>query len=169
MKKKKQKHTRTQRKFEAEVVETKDFSAKVVHDEKGRNMLQINAPVWYRHQLQKFKTGETVTLYVSSRRPKRTQSQNNYLWGVYYPLIAKETGERNLDRLHELFKGMFLTSGIVDVLGHQVRIKKSSASLSISEFCEFVSAIENETGIQAPPTENWELSPFNNTNSDTMK
>lgn len=155
MKKKKQKHTRTQRKFEAEVVETKDFSAKVVHDEKGRNMLQINAPVWYRHQLQKFKTGETVTLYVSSRRPKRTIQQNRYYWGVYLPLIARETGEQDLDALHRLFSGKFLSEGIKEVLGEKVRITKSTTSLSKNDFSEYITAIEVETGIEAPPTKNY--------------
>lgn len=155
MKKKKQKHTRTQRKFEAEVVETKDFSAKVVHDEKGRNMLQINAPVWYRHQLQKFKTGETVTLYVSSRRPKRTIQQNRYYWGVYLPLIARETGEQDLDALHKLFSGKFLSEGIKEVLGEKVRITKSTTSLSKNDFSEYITAIEVETGVEAPPTKNY--------------
>lgn len=155
MKKKKQKHTRTQRKFEAEVVETKDFSAKVVHDEKGRNMLQINTPVWYRHQLQKFKTGETVTLYVSSRRPKRTIQQNRYYWGVYLPLIARETGEQDLDALHKLFSGKFLSEGIKEVLGEKVRITKSTTSLSKNDFSEYITAIEVETGVEAPPTKNY--------------
>lgn len=152
---KKQKHTRTKREFAPEVVETKDFSAKVVLDGEGKNMLRINAPVWYRHQLSKFRTGETVTLFVSSRRPKRTMQQNRYYFGVYLPLIAKETGEHDIDALHKLFAGMFLSEGIKEVLGKQVRMTKSTTTLSKADFSEYIMNIEAETGIEAPPTANY--------------
>lgn len=152
---KKQKHTRTKREFAPEVVETKDFSAKVVLDGEGKNMLKINSPVWYRHQLSKFRTGETVTLYVSSRRPKRTIQQNRYYWGVYLPLIAKETGEHDLEALHKLFSGKFLSEGIKEVLGQKMRITKSTTSLSKADFSEYIMNIEAETGIEAPPTANY--------------
>lgn len=156
VKNKKQKHTRTKRDPNAiEVVETKDFGAKVVLDNEGKQTLKINSPIWYRHQLQKFKLGETVTLYVSSRRPKRSIQQNRYYWGAYLPLIAKETGETDLDALHKLFAGKFLSEGIKTVLGHQVRMVRSSATLSKAEFSEFIMSIEAETGIEAPPTENY--------------
>jgi hypothetical protein len=85
-------------------------------------------------------------------------AQNNYLWGVYYPLIAQETGESNIDRLHELFKGLFLTEGVVEVLGKKVRMKKSTTELGRGEFSQFILDIETETGIMAPPTENYGLS-----------
>ena len=146
-------HTRTKKQY-PEVVETKDFAALVI-SEAGKNKLQIKSPVWYQHQLNKFKEGENVTLYVSSRKPKRTVYQNNFYWGVYLPLIAKETGEHNIERLHKLFSGKFLTLEIVEVLGEKVRIVKSTAKLSKLEFGEYIMNIEAETGIQAPSTEGW--------------
>lgn len=153
---KKQKHTRTHREFPDMVVDTKDFAGKiVVNKETGRHELKINSPVWYAHQLQKFRKGDRVTMYISSRRPKRTQQQNRYLWGAYYPLIAKETGEQDLDRLHALFTGKFLTTEIANVLGQQVRLKRSTAELSKAEFSEYIMAIEGETGIASPPTQNY--------------
>jgi len=152
---KKQKHTRTQREFASEVVETKDFNAKVVLDNEGKQMLKILAPVWYRHQLQKFRLGETVSLYVSSRRPKRSLQQNRYYWGVYLPLVAQQTGEPDLERLHKLFSGKFLTESIVEVLGEKVRMVKSTASLSKNDFSEYIMAIEADTGVEAPPTANY--------------
>lgn len=156
MTEKKQKHKRTKRDPNAiEVVETKDFGAKVVLDNEGKQTLKINSPVWYRHQIQKFKLGETVTLYVSSRRPKRSMQQNRYYWGAYLPAIAKETGEGDLDALHKLFTGKFLSEGIKVVLGSQVRMVKSTATLSKAEFSEYIMSIEAETGIEAPPTENY--------------
>jgi hypothetical protein len=154
-KKAKQKHTRTKREFAPDIVDTKDFKAKIVLDDEGKNMLRISSPVWYRHQLSKFRTGETVTLYVSSRRPKRTLQQNAYYWGVYLPIIAKETGEHDIEALHKLFSGKFLSSGIKEVLGEKVRITKSTSTLSKNDFSEYIMNIEAETGIEAPPTENY--------------
>lgn len=152
--KNKQKHKRTQREFAPEVVETKDFSALIVKDKDGKNKLQIKAPVWYQHQINKFKVGETVSVYVSSRRPKRTVQQNRYYW-FYLGEIAKETGEMNTDRLHRLFTGKFLTEEIVEVLGEKVRMVKSTTTLSKYEFSEYIEKIAGETGIEAPPTENY--------------
>ena len=130
------------------------------------NSLKIVSPVFYHHQLNKFKPGTKVTLEVHTRKAKRTDQQNRYLWGAYYPIIAQETGERNLDRLHELFKSLFLTTGIVEVLGRKVRMKKSTTNMSVSEFCEFISSIETETGIEPPPVENWDLAPLREPRDD---
>lgn len=126
----------------------------------GSASLIVTSKRWYAHNLNKFKDDEQVTLEIHNRKPKRTDQQNRYMWGVYYPLIAKETGETSIDRLHELFKGMFLTEGVVTVLGKPVRMKKSTTDLGVGEFCEYIMAIEAETGIAAPPTENYELAPL---------
>ena len=138
------------------LTETKDFSAEI-EEVDGKKKLRISSPDWYQTQINKFKTGEKVSIYISSRKPKRSEAQNRYYWGVYLPLIANETGERDLDRLHILFKGKFLTTGIVYVLGEKVRITKSTASLSKNDFSEYIMAIEAETGVQAPPTVDYGL------------
>lgn len=147
-------NTRTKRKWQPIITETKDFAGKIINQD-GHNVLKINSPVWYQHQLSKFNDNEEVSLYISSRRPKRTVAQNNYYWGVYLPLIAKETGEHNLERLHKLFSGKHLTKGIVKVLGETVRMVKSTTTLSKPEFAEYIMDIEADTEIQAPPTENY--------------
>lgn len=149
--------TRTQREFEpVNIIETKDFSAIVVQDPRtGNNSLKMTAPVWYQHQLNKLRPKEKVSLYVSSRRPKRTMAQNRYYWGVYLPLIAAETGEHDLERLHRYFAGKFLTSEIVEVFGQKVRMVKSTTELSKSDFSEYIMNIEADTGVAAPPTENY--------------
>lgn len=153
----KKKHTRTKREFEsATITETKDFAGTIIRDKRtGRLDLKINAPVWYAHQLQKFREGEKVSLYISSRRPKRSEQQNRYYWGVVLPTIAHETGERDLDRLHRLFSGKFLTTGIEDVLGQKVRMVRSTTTLSKAEFFEYILSIEGDTGITMPPPTNY--------------
>lgn len=112
---------------------------------------------WFQHQLNKFKVGEVVTLEIHNRKAKRTEAQNRYYFGVFLPLIAKETGEHNIDRLHALFSGKFLTEAVVEVLGQKTRLKKSTTELGVGEFCEYIMNIEAETGIEAPPTESYDL------------
>ncbi len=139
-----------------EVTYTQSFAARITKD--GIiSKLAVKSPRFYQHQLNKFRDGEEVTLVIHNQKPKRTEQQNRYYWGVYLPLISEKTGEQNIDRLHELFKGMFLTEGVVEVLGKKVRMKRSTTELSIAEFCDYILKIEAETGVEAPPTENYGL------------
>lgn len=138
------------------VTYTQLFAAVIRKGPQG-NKLVVKSPRWYQYQLDKFKDGEAVSLVVHNRKLKRTEQQNRYYWGVYLPKIAEETGEADLGRLHELFKGKFLTESIVEVLNEKVRIKKSSAMLSKSEFSQYIMDIEAFTGIESPPTENYGL------------
>lgn len=142
------------------VTRSDPFAAIIVKGPEGRNRLEIVSKSYYQYQINKFKEGTRVTLEIHTRKPKRTDQQNRYYWGVYLPIIAEETGERDLDAMHELFKGKFLSSGIVSILGEKVRKKKSTTELGIGEFCEYILEIEEFTGIQAPPTENWDLMPL---------
>lgn len=132
------------------------------------NTLKILSPVFYHHQLNKFKPGTKVTLEVHNRKTKRTDQQNRYYWGVYLPLIAKETGNHNLDALHTLFGSLFLTEKVVEVLGRKVRIKKSTTTLGVGEFCDYIMNIEAETGVEAPPTENYNLAPLRQISTDEL-
>ena len=136
------------------ITDTKSFNAKIVK-EGGKNRLKIMSETWYQTQLNKLKEGEVVSIYISSKRPKRSDQQNRYYWGVYLPYIAQETGETDLERLHNLFKGKFLTKGIYKVLGEAVRVTKSTTDLSKNDFSEYIMSIEADTGIQAPLTEEW--------------
>ncbi len=143
------------------------FSAVIV-DGGGpwKNKLQIVSREFYQHQINKFKVGTKVTIEIHTRKAKRSDQQNRYYWGVYLPLIAKETGNHNLDALHTLFSSLFLTEKVVEVMGRKVRIKKSTTALSVSEFIEYIMNIEAETGVEAPPTENYGLSPIRESNAD---
>lgn len=136
----------------ATTTKTQNFGATIqVKDDK--NILAINSPQYYQHQLNKFKENDRVSVYITNEHPKRTVAQNRYYWGVYLPLIAKETGEQDLDRLHTLFKGKFLTTEIAEVLGEKVRITKSTTDLSTTEFSEYIMSIEGLTTVAAPPTD----------------
>ena len=149
-----------QAKDSTSITRSQPFAAIIRAGEDGKKALVVESKLWYQHQLNKFPDGTKVTLEVHTRKAKRTEQQNRYYWGVYLPLIARETGEGDLDALHELFKGKFLAEGIVEVLGQKVRKKKSTTELGVGEFCEFIMNIEAETGVAAPPTENYNLAPL---------
>lgn len=144
------------------ITRTQPFSAHIRFID-GKNRLQVDSQTWYQHNLNKFKDGDQVTLELHTRKPKRSDQQNRYYWGIYLPLIAAETGENDLEALHELFKGKFMSDGIVEILGNKVRKKRSTTDLGVGEFCEYIMNIEALTEVAAPPTENYDLAPLRDT------
>jgi hypothetical protein len=137
----------------------KEFDAIVIHEGQNSKLRIVNEE-WYQSELSKFKHEERVKFKIEKEEKKRTKKQNRYYWGVYLPKIIEETGEPDKDRLHELFKGKFLTIGIFEVLGEKVRIKKSTTELSSEEFSKYIRNIESLTGVVAQPTQNWNLPPL---------
>jgi hypothetical protein len=139
---------------ETSVTETRDFAGTIVEEKDGTRSLKIRSEAWYRENLRRFKVGEHVTLYISNKKPRRSEQQNRYYWN-YLTEICKETGEESPERLHNLFKGLFLTTSIDQVFGHKVRTTRSTTSLSTQEFNEYITQIERETGILPPPPGNF--------------
>jgi len=131
--------------------------AGVIEKVDGKKKLTLKSPRWYHFQISKFKEGQEVTLVIHTRKPQRSEQQNRYYWGVYLPMVSEHTGEPDLDKLHELFKGKFLTKGVFEVLGEKVRLKKSTTELGVGDFCSYILDIETLTGVKAPPTENFGL------------
>ena len=140
----------------------KDYSyttisfAGVIKESLGKRYWEATHPLYMHTELSKFRLGEEVSCVYTSKKPMRTESQNRFYWGVYLPLISKETGNE-IDSLHILFKGMFLQKAIVKVLGHNVRKVKSTTELTAGQFSEYIQRIEELTGVLAPPTENFVL------------
>lgn len=140
---------------------TEQFAGEIVREKlSSNNRLKINSTAFYQHQLNKMKPGDQVSIYITNKKPKRTEQQNRYYWGVYLPLLAQETGEPDVDRLHTLFKGKFLTTSIDDVLGEKVRMTKSTTDLSVGEFNDYIVSIHALTNVEPPPTQNYNLAPL---------
>lgn len=99
---------------------------------------------------------QEVRIEISTKKEKRSAQQNKYYWGVYLPLIADEKGymPHEIEDLHALFKGKFLSNGIKKILGENVRSIKSSTELSKVEFCDFLVNISNLTEVELPDTTN---------------
>ena len=144
-------HTYTTRNFGGVIIQSKTT---------GKKQVKLHSEKFYQHEINKFNVNDEVTINITNKKPKRTEQQNRYYWGVYLPLIAKETGESKIERLHNLFKGEFLTIKIVKVLGKPVREIKSTTDLSVNDFTEYIMKIEAMTEIAAPPTENYGLAPL---------
>lgn len=149
-----------------DVTYSQSFSANIKNI--GGYELIMKSPLYFQDQLRKFKNGEEVSLVIHNKKLKRTEQQNRYYWGVYLPLISQETRERDLNRLHELFKGKFLTEKIVEVLGEKVRLKKSTTKLSTLDFCEYILNIQDLTGVVPPSTESFGLESLKKESIDTF-
>ena len=99
--------------------------------------------------IEQFPDGK-YTLDIEPEKKSRTSQQNNYYW-FYLGLISEDTGYTT-DELHTLFKGMFLSKEIKEVMGKPVRLTKSTTDLSVGEFCDYLASIALETEIQLPDT-----------------
>lgn len=96
------------------------------------------------------KTGDEGSMRLELRRPKRTALQNAFYW-LYLDLVSLSSGH-TVKELHNWAKGAFLTTGITEVFGHKVRSVKSTTDLNRSEFVEYLSRIEEATGVPIPDT-----------------
>jgi hypothetical protein len=133
------------------------FAAVIGKRPNGQKSLVMTSPDWYQNQLNAMRVGERVTLVITNQVPKRTDQQNKYYFGAFLPLISKETGQ-DIDSLHSLFRSKFL-SRLEDVTvngtTYSVRVGGSTAKLSKSAFSEYITHIEELTGISAPPTDGY--------------
>ena len=122
----------------------------------NKKRIAHNSERYLQHFLNtKTKVGEKVSITITTQQLKRTLRQNRYYWANINH-ISEQTGN-DADDLHNLFKGMFLGSGIVSVMGHKVRRTKSTTELSVTDFGEYIDKIAEFTEIEPLPVENWEL------------
>lgn len=145
-----------------------NFGGIIIWDsEKSRKTVKMNNPMYFQNEVNKFHVGDPVTMYLTNRKPKRSIQQNSYLWGVYYPEIMQETGETDINYLHEHFKQKFLKKGTKLVFGHEVSIYGSTTELTVGEFSDYVANIYAETHVMPPPTDNFINAPLISENEKT--
>jgi len=97
--------------------------------------------------------GKDVRVQIGPYQNKRTTRQNSYLWGVVYAEIAADTGYSTED-IHEAMKAKFLPRNFVDIGNEEIRVPKSTTTLSTDEFGKYVDqivAFAGELGIAIPP------------------
>lgn len=79
--------------------------------------------------------GREVLVSVQRKVKKRSNPQNDYLFGVVYKLIADHIGETT-DTVHDLMKVRF-NSFVKIVDGRKIRIPRSTAKLTTAQFQEY--------------------------------
>ncbi len=139
---------------------SRPFAGKIVLDGKTKKKrIELSAPLYYSHEVGKFKVGDPVTIVITNRKEKRTEQQNRYWWGAYLPaIIAEGKGAGNALDTHEDFARKFLTvKEWKNDRGQICYTRRSTTELSVGQFCQFVADVYEETGVMPPPTESYGL------------
>jgi len=111
--------------------------------------VKLNGPQYLDHFLKTHtKEGDDILMVITSKRPKRSQSQNNFFF-VYLDLISLSCGH-SVEELHKWVNGYILGKGITEIFGTKVRMVGSTSGLNTSEFCEMMNRIFEETDIPIP-------------------
>jgi len=95
-----------------------------------------------------------VEVIIRKWKPRRTDQQNRYLWGVVYGIISQETGN-DVNDLHLYFLGEFFGWEDYEVMGMTRKRPRETSSKQIkarfSEYLEFVISKAASLGIVIPP------------------
>lgn len=81
-----------------------------------------------------------IDITVAQREDTRRARANRYMWGVVLKMMAAESGD-TAEALHELMKLRHNFTVVVDPDGEEVKVAKSTAHLTISEFSEYLEKI----------------------------
>lgn len=120
----------------------------------NENGVQFTSHTYARQQLAKF-FDKDVFVTIDTKSPKRSESQNNYYWGVVLPLISESTGH-SINEMHEIMKRLHLPPKIVRYRGREIKMPNSTATLTKSDFVEYVERIKVEAadlGVNIPSPE----------------
>ncbi len=135
--------------------ETKAFLGTVVIDpETSKKRVKVKHPTYYQHEIDQLQLNSEVTMFVTSKKPRRSLQQNSYMH-LYFSLIAVSSGHTTKE-IKNWAKGKHLSHGITEVFGDKVRIVDETSKLTVNEMIEFIARVECDTGIPAP-----DPSPFN--------
>ena len=117
--------------------------------------LRFASPAHYRQLIKRFENDKRVAVTIENLRSHRSVSQNRYLWGVVYPLIADTTGYTE-NEVHEWAKAQYLKPHIVTVAGRVREITKSTTELSVGEMVEYIEnliSLAADLGVHVPSPE----------------
>lgn len=117
--------------------------ATVVSDQKtGKTRLAFKNEDYYRQQVDQFKFDKYVVVTIENKRSQRSPQQNNYWWGVCYPIISEATGF-TVNEVHEWAKQTFMKPKIIRIGKVEAAITASSTQLSIGEGVDYTDAIRD--------------------------
>lgn len=84
--------------------------------------------------------GKDVRLSISEQTKARSTSQNRYMWGVVYEMIAEETGYTT-EEIHEFMKNYCLPRQFMTVGDTDQILTKSTTTLSTEEMEKYLSDV----------------------------
>ncbi len=85
--------------------------------------------------------GKLVRVTVEVFRKRRSDEQNRYYWSVVVALIGEKIGESDPACTHDMLKTEF-NYDILTLGGRTFRKPKSTATLTTSEFMEFIAKVQ---------------------------
>ena len=91
-----------------------------------------------------FKSTPVRVVVQNLKYRKRSNNQNEYMWGIILPLISEHTGH-SVEDLHDIFKTKFLKSKLM-WRGTELVVVGSTTELSTVEFGEYLDKIIAEAG-----------------------
>ena len=131
-----------------------NLTGKVVMKDGKLATTLISQPL-YQHFLNTYcKVGDDISVTFTAKRPKRSDSQNNF-YHLYLDLVSLSCGH-TMNELKAWVRETILGKGISEVFGEKIRMVGSSADCNISEFISMMNEIEEKTGIEIP-----DPAPFN--------
>lgn len=93
--------------------------------------------------IERLPTGTAWRVVVEPWKPKRSESQNRYLWGVVYPTFTERLDGWEADDVHEFFLGEHFGWETLEGLGRKrVKPVRRSSKLSKQEFSDYVAFIQ---------------------------
>lgn len=114
-----------------------------------RKKAKLNAPQYLDFFLDKHaRLNDHILMVLTIKKPLRTAAQNNFLF-VYLDLISLTSGH-TVEELHMWVDDHILGQGITEVFGTTVRKVGHTSELNISEFCEMMNRVHEETDIPIP-------------------
>lgn len=91
---------------------------------------------------------------VTKHKPKRSDNQNRYLWGIVYPTILKTLDGWDADDLHEYLLGEHFGWEVVEGFGRKrmkpIRRSSRLTKLEFVDFTQFIQRRMSEHGIYIP-------------------
>jgi len=93
--------------------------------------------------------GKTITITIEKAKKKRSNPQNNFLWGIVYPVMQqalKDAGNlMPINDVHELLKLRFLKETIMlnEQTGEVIERVKSTTELSTTGFMDYIAEIQS--------------------------
>lgn len=137
-----------------ELYESQIFGGVIVKDPvTGKQRMRLNATPLFNNYIEgTCQLNDEVSLYITNKKPTRTQKQNRYLH-LYLTLVCLTHEGNTVQDLKDWIHQYHLVQKVSIIHGVSVKTCKGTSNLKVGEFCEMLAWVEEQTGIPLPNTE----------------